>query len=393
MIRAGAGYSVAANPRTAAVEATQSALRNAGLRTADAVICFASSKHGGAFPLLVRTVGEVAGTAEVAGCGSIGVIAGGREIESGHGVAALVMGAEEITVSRFFVPQLRQRSREVALELAVAVRPRLGPNNLLCLFADTYNLEPEPFIATLAAELPGVTLVGGGASEDGAIGETFQFCGDVVSSNSVSATLLAGDLHVSVGAALACAPIGPIRRVTAARDNVILELDGRRAYDVFAEAAGPLMSDIRRASAFMFLGVPVAPAAERLERGAFFVRNITGVSAEHGALAVAHRPAVGDRVGFVLRDAERSRNELKAMLEMLSAPGQPRPAFGLYFNCVSRGSGLYNLPDHDSAYIGQHFGDLPIAGLFTGFEIGPLAGAAGLLQYSGVLALISEPPA
>ncbi|MGH7840276.1 MAG: FIST N-terminal domain-containing protein [Candidatus Binataceae bacterium] len=389
MIRAGAGYSVAPNPRTAAVEATQAALRQAGLRTADAVICFASSKHGAAFPLLVRTVGEVAGAAEVAGCGSVGVIAGGREIESGPGVAVLAFGAEEIAVSRFFVPQLRRRSREAALELAAAVRPRLGANNLLCLFADTYNLEPEAFIATLAAELPGVTLVGGGASEDGAIGETFQFCGDVVSSNSVSAMLLAGEFHASVGAALACAPIGPIHRVTKARDNIILELDDRRAYDVFAEAAGPLMSDLQRAAAFVFLGVPVARTAERLERGGFYVRNITGASAEHGAIAVAHRPAPGDRVGFVLRDAERSRGELKAMLETLSAPGRPTPAFGLYFNCVSRGSGLYSLPDHDSAYIGQHFGDLPIAGLFTGFEIGPLAGAAGLLQYSGVLALIS----
>ena len=85
MIRAGAGYSVAVNPRVAAVEATQSALRQAGLRTADAAICFASSHHGGAFPLLVRTVGETAGTGEVTGCGSIGIIAGGREIESGPG--------------------------------------------------------------------------------------------------------------------------------------------------------------------------------------------------------------------------------------------------------------------------------------------------------------------
>ena len=76
-------------------------------------------------------------------------------------------------------------------ELAATVRPRLGATNLLVVFADTYNLEPEPFVATLTAELPGVTIVGGGATEDGKIGETFQFCGDVVSSNSISAMLLA----------------------------------------------------------------------------------------------------------------------------------------------------------------------------------------------------------
>jgi len=65
-------------------------------------------------------------------------------------------------------------------------------------------------------------------------------------------------------------------------------------------------------------------------------------------------------------------------------------AFGLYFDCASRGSGLYNIPGHDAAYIRQYLGPVPVAGFFTGFEIGPLADATGLLQYSGVLALISE---
>lgn len=389
MIRAGAGYSVSHNPRTAAIEATAAALRQAGLRTADAAICFASSRHGGAYPLLVRTVGETAGTENVAGCGTVGVIANGREIESGHGVAVMVVSGGTLTPSRFFVPQLRRRAEGAAVELAAAVRPCLGPNNLLCLFADSYNLDPGPFVETLKRELPGVTLVGGGASEDGTTGETFEFCGDVVSSNSVSGILFAGDFDLKVGAAQACAPIGRLHKVTGVRDNVILELDDRRAYDVFAEAAGPLAGDFARAATFVFLGVPTSPDAERLERGKFVVRNLVGVSEEHGAIAVAHRPQLGDNVGFVLRDAERSRGELKAMLEAVSTD-MPNPAFGLYFDCVSRGANLYKLPDHDAAYIGQFVGDTPVAGFFTGFEIGPLGEQPSPLQYTGVLVLVGE---
>jgi small ligand-binding sensory domain FIST len=390
MIRAGVGYSVAVNPRTAAIEATESALGQAGLRRADGAICFASSKHGGAFPLLVRTVGETAGTEEIAGCGSTGVIANGREIESGPGVAVVVFGEPALGVARFFVPQLRRRAREAAQELAAMVRPRRGATNLLCLFADTYNLEPEPFLATLTQELPGIPIVGGGATEDGAIGETFQFCGDVVSSNSISAMLLTGDFTVTVGAAQSCAPIGPTHRVTAVNDNVIVELDGRRAFDVFAEAAGPLADDLRRALTFVSLGVPATSGVERLERGNFYVRNLVGANAERGVIAVACQPQPGDTIGFVLRNAERSRTELKAMLETLSTQNPQPPAFGLYFDCISRGSSLYNLSDHDSAYIGQQLGNVPIAGLFTGFEIGPLADSTGVLQYSGVLALIAD---
>jgi small ligand-binding sensory domain FIST len=363
------------------------------LRTADSAMVFASTAYGAAYPLIVRSVAEAAGTREVAGCGSIGVIAAGREFESGPSLAVLVVGGNTIAATRLFVPQLRGRGREVAEEIAATVRPHLGATNLLCLFPDTYNLDPEPLLATLARELPGVTVVGGGATEDGSVGETFQFCGDVVSSNAVAGMLLAGDFAINLGAANACAPLGPTHRVTAVRDNIILELDGRRAWDVFAEAAGPLAGDLARALSFVFIGIPLTPGAERIDRGNFYVRNITGASPEHGAIAVAHRPKLGDMLGFVLRDGERSRTELKATLAAMAGRIAQPPAFGLYFDCVSRGSGLYGMPDHDSAYIGQYLGQLPVAGFFTGFEIGPMGDRAGLLQYCGVLALISERPA
>jgi len=390
MIRAGTGYSTATNPRNAAIEATTIALKQAGLRTADCAMVFASAAYGGAYPLIVRSVAEAAGTREIAGCGSIGVIAGGREFESGPSIAVLVIGGNTIAATRLFVPQLRGRAREVAEVIATTVRPHLGANNLLCLFPDTYNLDPEPLLATLALELPNVTVVGGGATEDGSVGETFQFCGDVVSSNAVAGMLLAGDFTINLGTANACAPLGPTHRVTAVRDNIILELDGRRAWDVFAEAAGPLAGDLPRALSFVFVGIPLAAGAERIERGNFYVRNITGASSEHGVIAVAHRPKIGDMIGFVLRDGERSRSELKATLAAIEDRLPHPPAFGLYFDCVSRGSGLYGVPDHDSAYIGQALGQIPIAGFFTGFEIGPMGDRTGLLQYCGVLALISD---
>jgi small ligand-binding sensory domain FIST len=390
MLRAGVGFSVQSNPRTAAIEATQAALKQAGLRVADSGLCFAGCALGGAFPLLVRTVAETAGTQEIAGCGSIGVIANGREVERGPSLAVLVFSSDILQGTRLFVPQLRGRGREAAEELAAMARPKLGATNLLCLFPDTYNFEPDTFLTTLERELPSVTIVGGGSTEDGSVGETFQFCGDVVSSNSVAAMLFSGDFEISTGAALACAPIGRTHQVTAVRENIILQLDGRSAYEVFSEAAGPLAADLRRALAFVFLGVPLDNRGERLQRGNFYVRNIIGASPEHGAIAVAHRALVGDTVGFVLRDGERSRNELKATLESLQSSAANPPGFGLYFDCVSRGSRLYNIPDHDAAYIGQYFDQLPVAGFFTGFEIGPLGNRSGLLQYSGVLTLIAE---
>ncbi len=389
MIRAGAGFSTAVNPRKAAAEATAAALAQAGLRSAGGALCFATPAYGGAYPMILREVASAAHTREVAGCSSVGVIAGETEIESGNALAVLVFGGEEIRATRFFVPTLRGRAAGVAAELASAVRSQLGKSNLLILFADTYNFEAEATLEALATELPGVTIAGGGASEDGSIGETFVFSGDTVSSNAVSGMLLAGDFEPVVASSNACGLIGTAHRVTAARDNILIELDGRPAYEVFAEAAGPLAGDLRRALTFVFVAVPVYENAQTIERGQFFVRNIVGASEEHGVIAVAFQPRVGDTVGFVLRDAERSRQDLKAELEELGGRQDSPPAFGLYFDCISRGAGLYGIPGHDCAYIRRYLGPVPIAGFFTGFEIGPLAEQASVLQYSGVLALIS----
>ncbi len=390
MIRAGIGFSNALNPRTAAAEATAAAMQQAGLSQADGAMCFATTAYGAAYTMILRAVAAEAKTREVAGCSSLGVIASEREIESGHALAVIVFGGGDIAGRRFFVPTLRGRGAEVAAEIAAKVRPSLGGNNLLCLFADTYNMDAEKLLPALSQELPGVAITGGGASEDGTVGETFVFCGDTVSNNAVSGMLIAGDFELAIASSLACAPIGPAHRVTAARDNVILELDGRPAYEVFSEAAGPLANDLRRALAFVFLAVPMDSSADKIERGKFLVRNIVGASQEHGALAVAHRPNAGDTVGFVLRDAERARGNLKDTLDDLSKRVTAPPVFGLYFDCVSRGSGLYNIPGHDSAYIRQYLGDIPIGGFFTGFEIGPAGDRTAILQYSGVLALISE---
>jgi small ligand-binding sensory domain FIST len=390
MVRAGVGHSIALNPKTAATEATAAALRSAGLARAEAALCFATTAYGAAYPMILRAVGAEAKTREVAGCSGLGVIAGAQEIESGHGLTVIAMGGGDISARRFFVPGLRGRGAAVAAEIAAAVRPAMGRSNLLCVFADTYNSEPEAMLPALERELPGVAITGGGASEDGSIGETFQFCGDVVSSNSVSGMLLAGDFDLTIASTLACSPIGPMHRVTACRDNVLLELDGRAAYEVFAEAAGPLAADVRRAFAFVFLAVPLDAGAQRLERGQYLVRNIAGTSEEHGAIAVAHRPRPGDAVGFVLRDGERARTDLKQTLEDLRARLARPPALGLYFDCVSRGSGLYNIPGHDSAYIRRYLGEFALGGFFTGFEIGPLAGSTRALQYTGVLALVSN---
>jgi small ligand-binding sensory domain FIST len=391
MLRAGVGYSLSPDTREAAAQSAAVALDRAGLSKAEAALCFATSAHGARYPLMLRMVREKLNTQNVVGCSARGVISTGREMENGAAVVTMVIGGDAVRAKRIFVPGLREHTHEAALKLAQAAKPLPAKTNLLMLFPDSYNVNPTPFLATICAELPDVHIVGGGATEDGSTGQTFQFCGDAVSSDSVAALLLSGDFEVDTAVSVAAQMLGNSHRVTAAQGNFLLELDGQPALEVFKQTIGLMAEDLRRAATLVNICIGADPRAKRLERGRFFLRNIVGLSTQHKFLAVAHPLTVGDIVGFALREPGYAREDLNAVLEEANRRSHGRqPVFGLYFDCVARGINLYRVSDHDVSYIHQALGTFALAGFFTGFEIGPLAAAPCALQYSGVLTLVFE---
>lgn len=392
MIHAGVGLSTDKDTDRAAREAATIALARAGTDTADFAIVFATIEHGPLYSRLLRTVQQTAHATHVVGCSAGGVLTTDGEIERAPGVAVLAVRADTFSASRFFVPQLRGRGQEIGREVATLAQAHPEENNLLVVFPDTYNFNSTAFFSGLAETAPHLPVVGGGASEDGTLGETFQLCGDTVSNDALCGLLLHGRFQHTIGIAQACQPLGPVHTVTRAQQNLILELDGRPAFEVFAEVVRqPLIEDLRRAAAFVFVGLPVDLERQRIQRGEYVVRNIVGFDPRQGVVAVADEIRQGQKMVFTLRDGSVSREDLKITLESQAKQWEAQPlGFALYFNCLGRGRGLYGLPDLDTAYIRQYLGDIPLIGFFTGCEIAPIHSQHSLHQYSGVLVLVGE---
>ena len=386
MLRVGVGLSAERDSERAAAEAAEVALHSAGLTRAEVVLAFATTSHGPGFTSVTRTVATTCGTRAVVGCSAAGVLADDQELEDGPGVAVLAL-AGDVSGHYFFVPGLRARAEAVAEEIAALVDgwPDAPPGGerLLLVFTDSYNLEPEPLLRGLSRRLPGLRIVGGGASEDGSVGELSVFAGDAVSSNAIAGVLLSGNFRTSVGVGHAVRRVGPVRRVSRATGRVVFELDGRPAYEAFAAVVpAPLLADPRRALAVVLAAIGGGDDD-------FAVRHLTGVDTHGGAIAVAGEVAEGQELFFGVRDPNAAREQLEQVLERLARSSEAARAAGaLYVNCVGRGRRFYGLPGLDTAYIRRHLGALPVGGFFSGAEIAPGTRAVQLHQYTGVLTLL-----
>ena len=147
-----------------------------------------------------------------------------------------------------------------------------------------------------------------------------------------AALLLSGNFQATVSNAQACQPIGPVHTVTKAQQNLLLELDGRPAFEVFAEVVRqPLIDDLRRATAFVFVGLPVDPERQHVARGEYVVRNIIGFDPAQGIVAVADEIHQGQKMIFTLRNGNGSREDLKQTLKPSPSVGEENPGLG----CIS----------------------------------------------------------
>jgi small ligand-binding sensory domain FIST len=427
MIRAGVGHSTNPESVDAAVEAAKLAMSRAGLKRAEMAIVFAAASHQPAYSQLLHAIRQITKTDHVIGCSAYGVMTTDVELELTPVVAVLVMAADGILLTPFCFHHLQERNEAVGRAIGRLIRhsdgsepkppkrsaarqsgrhaastpivtdplPILGKKKngqpLVILFPDTFSMQPTLLFRGIHHEAGPVTIIGGGASEDGTLSQTYQFFGADATPNAVSGVMMEGAFVTTIGLSQACHPIGESMAITRSKGNVVMELGGRPAFEIFEELMRTHDIEPDQAGAQIFVGLPVDPAHTQLQRGEYLIRNIVGANPRQGSIAVATDVQEGQVMSFTLRQPEETRLAMEEMLQEMAQihHGRP-PAFALYFDCCGRGTSLYGEPGTDLALIKKHLGDIPLLGFFTYAEIAPLGQLTQLHNYTGVLALISE---
>lgn len=203
-----------------------------------------------------------------------------------------------------------------------------------------------------------------------------------VDDDGISGVLFGQSAGVQIGISQGCSPIGPVHTITEAQENVLIELDGRPALEVFKEDIGELLSrDLRKVAGYIQAALPIAGT----DTGDYLVRELVGIDPNHGWVAIAEPVREGQQVLFTRRDRQAAEEDLRRMLRSLKKRSGPCPKGALYVSCLGRGRNTFGEDGNEIAIIRQELGDLPIAGFFASGEISH----GRLYGYTGVLTLFT----
>ena len=386
-IKAGVGMSRHHNPSVAGREAAQQALKKAGVAKADFVFMFASigyDQH-----TLLGVVRETTGGAPLTGCSAGGTINGEDADESSFSVVGTVMTSEELRWHN-------GRARGLVEDDTRAVGKRVAKDLLPHLSSDTIGLFVFPdrrvdfgvsrdnldsFFAGLEETLPSerfLPMWGGGANKTGGWREPpHQYCDDEVISGGLSYALLSGKARAGWAISHACIPIGGERIVTRSKGNIIYEIDGKPAMEVFKEyiPEGTLTDDhdwwryaISLALCFR------APSYMKDEE--YVVRGMPSVSMADGSITVQTEVPEGTSVWLSSRDKEKVSNGFDRMAAQIKhqLDGE-KPNLVFQFECGTRGKLMFR--EQEKLQLLKRFRqsldpDAPWVGFYTVGEIGPV---------------------
>jgi small ligand-binding sensory domain FIST len=200
--------------------------------------------------------------------------------------------------------------------------------------------------------------------------------------NGLAGVMLAPSISVATGLTQGCTPIGPVRRIDEARDNVVIAIDGRPALAVFIEDIGPaLAADLRRVGGLIFAGLPVPGS----DTGDYLVRNLLGIDPGRGWLVLGAEVSAGEPILFCRRDPQSARQDMARMVRQLAGRLSEPPKAGIYVSCVARGAALFGEAGVETALIREGLGEFPLIGFFVNGEIS----RDRLYGHTGVLTLFT----
>lgn len=300
------------------------------------------------------------------GCSTAGEICGPNF--STNSISLLALKFSKTTVR---VAQVTLASADESFNAASELADRLKGPKLkgVFVFGPGTRINGSAVVRGLSESLgKNVVIAGGLAADRVDFKSTVTFCNGTFSSDSIVAVGLYGDdIVLSCGAEGGWRPFGPARRVTKAQDNILFELDGKPALQLYKQYLGEKARQLPASG----LAYPFAVLREDRSTSGI-IRSALAINHELEAIVLAGDITQGCKVCLMHADANAlTQSAAQAAAEALRTHAGPEEnGCALVISCVGRRMVLgIDVEDEIEAVVDSFLPATPIAGFYAYGEI------------------------
>lgn len=314
--------------------------------------------------------------AHLFGCSTAGEICGTSVLDDTLVATAIHFEKTEIMGAQLALNGT-SNSFEAGRMLAQSIR-REGLCHVFVL-SDGLSVNGSELVKGLAGSIPtGVTITGGLAGNGDRFEETYVFWDNPPSRNTLAILGLYGkNLKVGYGSMGGWDPFGPERIITKSKENLLYELDGQSALEIYKKYLGE-HADGLPATGLLF---PLSIRTKNGETG--IVRTILAVNEEEKSMTFAGDIPQGAFARFMKANFERLIDGASgAAVRSRGGLGENSPELAILISCVGRKLVLKQRIEEEVEAARDALGGKPaLTGFYSYGEISPfLYGKASALH-------------
>lgn len=314
-------------------------------------------------------VGELASAypgAEIIGCSTAGEIFGTQVTDDSLVSTAISFDGTTVRCARVTIDDPAQ-SFEAGRRLAA----ELPHEDLVhvVVFSEGLHVNGTNLVEGLASALPPSVTVTGGLSGDGhRFAQTYvMWKGKPEQGSVVAAGFYGSALRVGYASLGGWDPFGPERLITKSRDNVLFELDGRSALELYKQYLGDHAADLPASGLLFPLSLRTTSDATPV------VRTILAVDENEQSMTFAGDVPVGAYARLMKANFDRLIDGAAGAAKVsYAAVGGSSPELALLISCVGRKMVLQQRIEEEVEGVRDVMGDHTIlTGFYSYGEISP----------------------
>ena len=328
-----------------------------------AAILYTSIDHE--FEIVVGKINEVYPGIELIGCttdGEMSSVMGFTE----DSVNLILFASDDVEIKAGVADRISDNTRSSISQAVRKAQEQLTKEQRFCIvnpvsITASGAVIVEEFKKALGINFP---LFGATAGDQWEFKQTYQFCKDQVYTDAAPFLLFSGDIFFGSGVSSGWQPIGKKGIVTRVENNILFEVNGKRAVDFYHHYLGENIQPIGE--------FPLA-VYEDDESNEFYLRSPLIVNENDGSIVFAGD--IGEDAKIQITHTTRDRiieASEKAVAESIENYTGDRPEVAICFSCAGRKQVLGTRTNEEIELLKKFNPNLKIFGFYGYGEIAPL---------------------